>query len=57
MVTWMIDIKGSVLVEEITFCSKAAVNVAIIKVDGCLAVVLNVRDFITVTITNGPMVD
>lgn len=57
MVTWVIDIECSVLVEEITLCSKAAVNVAILEIDGCVAVMLNVRDFITATVTNGPMVD
>lgn len=57
MVTWMIDIECSVLVEEITLGSKAAVNIAILEIDGCLAVMLNVRDFMTGTVTNGPMVD
>ena len=42
--SWVIAIKGPILVEEVAFSDKTAVNVAILKVDDGLAFVLDMRD-------------
>lgn len=53
----VIAIKGPVLVEEVAFGNEPTVNIAVTEVDGCLALVLDVRDLGAGTGTDGGMED
>ena len=51
MVTWMITVECLVLVKQVAFCYQTAVDIAILKIDGCLALVLDVWDFVAAEFT------
>lgn len=42
---WAVAIEGSILVEQVAFGDKTTVDVAVLKVDGSLALVLDMGDF------------
>ena len=47
MMAWVIAVESLVLVKKIAFCDKAAVNVAILQVNNCLSLMLNMSDFLS----------
>lgn len=57
MMTWMVAIKGLVLVKKVTFCDKAAVDVAVLKVNCCLSFMLDMFDFLSSPLAKGPVKD
>ena len=50
---WMIAVERLVLVKEITFCDKAAVDVTLFQVNGCLSLVLNMSHFLSCPLAKG----
>ena len=57
MMAWVVAVKGLVLVKKITLCDKAAVDVAIFEVNGCLSFMLDVSDFLSSPLAKGSMED
>ena len=57
MVAWVVAVERLALVEQISLGDEAAVNIAVLEVDGCLAVMLNMGDFFATAFANGTMVD
>lgn len=55
--SWVIAIEGPILVEEIAFSDKTAVNITILKVDDGLAFVLDMRDLFASTFAEFAMED
>ena len=43
----MIAVKRLVLVEKIAFCDKAAVDIAVFQINGCLSFMLDMFDFLS----------
>ena len=54
---WMIAVKGLVLIEEITFGDKAAVDVALFEINGCLSLMLNMSHFLSCPLAKGSVED
>ena len=55
--TWMIAVKGLVLVKEIIFRDKAAVDVTLFQVNCCLSLMLNMSHFLSCPLAKGSMED
>lgn len=47
MMAWVVAIEGLILIKKIAFCDQTAVDVAILEIDGGLALVLDMGDFLT----------
>lgn len=54
---WVVAVEGLVLVEKITFCDKATVDVAVLEVNGCLSFMLNMFDFLSTPLAKGSVED
>ncbi len=55
MVTWMIIVESSVLVQQIALGHQTAVNVAGFQINGRLALMLDMKDFFAGYFTEGAM--
>ena len=54
---WMIAVEGLVLVKEITFRDKAAVDVTLFEVNGCLSLMLDMSHFLSCPLAKGSVKD
>ena len=57
MMAWMIAVEGLVLVKEIPFSDKTAIDIAILQVNGCLSLMLDMSDFLSSPLTEGSVED
>jgi hypothetical protein len=55
VVTWMIIVESSVLVQQIALGHQTAVNVAGFQINGRLALMLDMKDFFAGYFTEGAM--
>lgn len=46
MMAWVVAVEGLILIEQVAFCDEAAIEVAIFKIDGCIAFMLDMADFL-----------
>ena len=56
MMARMVAVEGLVLVEKVPFCNEAAVDVAVLEVNGCLSFMLNMFDFFSSPRAEGSMI-